>query len=809
MKNSKSVKEQLNKLLPFVEKPQRYLGGEIESIIKNNKEITSNIALCFPDIYEIGFSNLGLSILYKAVNDKKGLCAERAYAPWDDMRTLMVENKLPLYSVESFKPLVDFSYVGFTLQYEISYLTVLDMLRLSNIPVLAKDRTEEHPLVCAGGPCCLNPTPLSDFMDFVIIGDGEEVLPEIMEKTSGNNLSKKEKLDLISKIDGIYIPNKEYKNFKPARVKELSENSRPARMIPLLEVIQNKYSVEVMRGCSRGCRFCSAGINYRPVREKSKDLAIKEIKEGAKNGIREFSFLSLSTADYKPITNLAKEARKLLPEREVSFMLPSTRLDATNEELFDSLALSKRSGITLAPEAGSQRMRDIINKGLTEKEIHDSIELAFSKGYSVVKLYFMIGLPWETEKDIDGIISLVNAQRPLLKMYKKSEIHVSISPFSPKPWTPFQWTGMPSIEYITESGQKIKSALRGGRVKTDWRNGSITKLETILARSGAEISEFLQEASSKLFLQQWNENFNSELWDELLDKHKIDVDFLCNPVKLEQDFPWDSISPGVKKEWLKKEYELAKKEAFTDDCRTSKCYDCGVCGGGIINTFSENILLEETQVQNFKHNQNDYKYRIYFKKETEVKYIPHHDLIRLFETAFRAIGVLPVYSEGFSPGPRISIHFPLSLGNTGLLEVLDCRLQHQLDENIIKEINKFLPQGLLIEDYSFMKEKSVFEKEVTFAEYKIVGLSEEVIEKLERLESSTEWMVTKKAKRGRFKEVNIRPWFLSYKKDIDFIIIKLAIGINGTLSPSLLFEKAFEMEKKEYLLLKQERLRVE
>ena len=596
-------------ILSSVEKPARYTGMEFGSIIKEDKDVDVTIALAFPDVYEVGMSYLGFKILYHILNKEDYIAAQRAYAPWVDMEEKMRENNLPLTSVETTKPLCDFDFVGFTLQYELSYSNILNMLDLGKITLLSKDRKEEEPFVIAGGPCVYNPEPLADFIDFFIIGEGEEVLVEVMAlyrqwKKEGKKGGRKGFLEKVVAIAGIYVPSyyevsyledgrvKSVEVINPKApkvvlkriVKDLNTVDFPtSQIVPYNQIVHDRIMLEVFRGCSRGCRFCHAGMVYRPVRERKpevlKDLARKLVNS---TGYNEISLVSLSTADYSCLGPLIHDLIEEVKEDRVSVSLPSLRIDSFSVDLAKEVQQVRKSGLTFAPEAGSQKMRDVINKGVTEEDLMNAVGAAFANGWSTVKLYFMIGLPEETD---EGVLAIADLAKKVQYQYKKvtgkggAKVTVSVSTFVPKPYTAFQWFGQNQIEEIKRKQMLLKDALKVKNIHFQYHDSPASVLEAVFARGDRRLGKALYIAWEKgARFDGWSEHFKYDLWTDAISKAGLETSFYANREREKEEvFPWEHVQPGVVRGFLWHEYEKAKKGELTTDCRHSDCTGCGVC----------------------------------------------------------------------------------------------------------------------------------------------------------------------------------------------------------------------------------------
>ena len=597
-------------ILSSVQKPARYTGGEFASIIKPADEVEATICLAFPDVYEVGMSYLGFKILYHLLNKQQGVQAERVYAPWIDMEAKMRERHIPLRTLETKKTLKECDIVGFTLQYELSYTNILNMLDLGGVPVLAAERTEEDPLVIVGGPCVYNPEPLADFFDFAIIGEGEEVMAEVMEaykawKRAGKPGGRQAFLQEVVKINGIYVPsfyeveyneNLTVKAVRPVNVnapavvykrvvRDMNSVDFPTSpIVPFGEIVHDRIMLEVFRGCSRGCRFCHAGMVYRPVRERKpevlKDLARQLVDN---TGYNEISLVSLSSADYSCLAPMVHDMIDEFKDDRVSVSLPSLRIDSFCVAIAKEIQAVRKSGLTFAPEAGSQKMRDVINKGVTEEDLMNAVGAAFESGWNSVKLYFMIGLPFENDDDVLAIADL--ARKVQYKYYQVTgkrgcKVTCSASFFVPKPYTAFQWFAQDDLENIRRKQFLLKDEIKTIKnVTLNYHDSKTGIIEAVFARGDRKVGKALLAAWQKgARFDGWSDCFDYERWLEAFSEAGLDKDFYAARQRGEHEvFPWEHISPGVSRKFLWNEWQKAYAQQLTHDCRRSTCTGCGVC----------------------------------------------------------------------------------------------------------------------------------------------------------------------------------------------------------------------------------------
>ena len=596
-------------ILCKVEKPSRYVGGELNQVIKNPKDVNIRFAFCFPDVYEVGMSHLGTRILYHTINERKNTYCERVFAPWPDMETFMRKSDIKLFTLETKTPLDQFDMLGFTLQYEMSYTNILNMLDMSGITIRASERGEDEPIIMAGGPCAYNPEPLYDIVDFFEIGEGEEMMDDVLEvyakhKANGK-VNKKEFLREISHIGGIYVPSlydvsynedgtireftPKYEDV-PAKVKKRIVNnfdkvSFPDEMIvPYTDIVHDRVVLETARGCTNGCRFCQAGMIYRPVREKTTNTLIEQARKALKaTGYDEVSLASLSICDYSNIQNLISSLVLEHEADKVGIALPSIRVDAFSVDLIKEIQKVRKTGLTFAPEAGSQRMRDIINKGLTEERILEAAKSAFESGWSTIKLYFILGLPYETTEDAAGIGELAEKMAdvyfgiPKDVRNKGLKITVSTSILVPKPFTPFQWAPMARPEIVDERIKAVRGAIKSRSIVYNYHEQETSFMEAVFARGDRRTCDVLIKAFEKgAKFDGWSEYFNMEIWNEAMEECNLDSEFyVYREREYDEILPWDFIDIGVNRKYMERENEKAKKAELTKNCLEG-CTGCGI-----------------------------------------------------------------------------------------------------------------------------------------------------------------------------------------------------------------------------------------
>ncbi|MFH0844514.1 MAG: TIGR03960 family B12-binding radical SAM protein [Pseudomonadota bacterium] len=770
-----------------IRRPSRYIGNEVNAIKKDLSGIDVSIALAYPDVYEVGMSHLGLKILYHMFNSHAWLAAERVFCPWVDLEKELRERGLPLTTLESSRPLSAFDIVGFSLQHELTFTNILTMLDLSGIAYLSEKRDRPYPLIIAGGPVCFNPEPVAPLFDAIVIGEGEEAALEICKRVKEAKSQKIEKkadiLRELARIRGVYVPSlfkvhyesdsiireiepiiPELRTIKKAIVQDIDRYPIPVnQVVPFTELIHDRLAIEIARGCSRSCRFCQAGMIYRPVRERNPRLMIQDAEKSLRaTGFEDLSFLSLSSGDYSCIGLLLKEFMDRQSENRIAVNLPSLRIDSLNPEWFDQIKRVRKTGFTLAPEAGSDSLRAVINKTMTNGDVLNIASKVYEAGWNLIKLYFMIGLPTEEEEDLHDIIHLSKKVVALAKKRgKKSKLNVSIATFVPKSHTPFMWAPQISLEESQRRIQLIQNGLRSRPIHVKWNSPKMSWLEGIFARGDRRLTNVLIGAFQMgARFDAWSEHFNLDLWKKAFKHSGLNPEFYIYRSRPEEEIlPWDHIECGVRKDYLRREWKKALERKMTPDCR-EKCLECGVCDQkeikpilyrGLTTLSGSGKAGSKADLKVVK------KYRCTFQKMGGARHLSHLELVRVFIRAFKRADFKLVYSRGYHPLPRVSFLSALPVGTESLQETMDIEIYDTLPPSEMKEkINQQLPPGIQV---LFVEEISHTEKRPRLEESHFsitMDLSQIEQTKIETFLGSDYFPVTRNGKNGN-ESINARP----------------------------------------------------
>ncbi len=736
------VKIERSKLLPFVNKPGRYLGHEYNAIVKDWKQTLVRCVLIFPDLYEIGMSHQGLQILYHILNGQQQVLAERSYCPDRDMEKLLQQKNAPLTSLESDHALAEFDIIGFTLPYELCYSNIVTIMSLAGIPLWSQDRDETFPLILGGGSCSMNPEPVADFFDAILLGDGEEAIIEIttlVANAKDNKLSKAELLTQLATIKGLYIPSffqTQYTaegtisdiralsssslNVQRRVVADLSQIEHLKRpLVPNGKIVHDRLGVEIARGCTRGCRFCQAGIIYRPVRERSPEqiMDIAGCALGV-SGFDELALLSLSTGDYSCIEPLLKQMMDTFASDYVSVSMPSMRVGTLTQAVMDQIKRVRKTGFTLAPEAGSERLRRVINKGITEDDLLTTCRDAFALGWKVMKFYFMIGLPTETEEDIEAIAELVKkAKQEADKGGRgRRQINVGVGTFVPKPHTPFQWERQISIDESRERIRRIKGLMPRSGVNLKYHDPEQSFLEGVFSRGDRRLARLLEVAWQQgARLDGWSEHFNLGIWRTAAAECGLNLDSFLRQREPAEILPWQHLHSGIDTAFLQAELAKALEEAYTPDCRYHGCQQCGLCDfkeikplvhgrqrtepddmAAAVPTTTVSQTINESSSAGVE---NHCKYNVIYSRTGDICFLGHLELLQLVFRALRRAGITTHFSQGFNPSPKISFGLALPVGTESLAEyfIMDLPAPLQSAEETVAQLNSQLPPGLMVQ----------------------------------------------------------------------------------------------------------------
>jgi len=829
-----------DQVLPLVSKPNRYVGNELGLAGKDWDLAEVRFLLCYPDAYEVGMSHTGTQILYHVVNRDPRWLLDRVYAPWPDMEAELRKRGIPLWGLEHRRPAGEFDILGFTLQSELTYTNLLNVLDLSGLPVRQADRREGDPLVCVGGPCASNPEPLAPFIDFALIGDAEDAIGEILEITSrwklAGRVEGQTRRDLLEQlavgVTGVYVPSlydvREGHRMPRARpdapaglptqvvarkVPVLRDEDHPKEMVvSLTATTHDRLPIEVMRGCMRGCRFCQAGYLYRPARERDVDETVEIAKQGIKaSGWQEVSLLSLSTADYSQALELTDRMSRTMVDKGVGVSLPSLRADAFSVGLAENVSRVRRSGFTFAPEAGSQRLRNVINKGITEEDILSAVDRAMSAGWTSVKLYFMIGHPTEGEADFEELAQLVEKIREILKGHEgRRHITLGFSPFVPKSHTPFQWERQDDFETTRKKLAWIKRRLKGRGIEIRHHETVDTAIEGVISRGGREIGAVIEGAWKRgARFDGWGEHCKFDAWLEALEENGMTLADAFREIGEDEELPWEIVSYKIDRKYFLKERHKALEAAETEECKHERCSACGVCDfDSMKNLLAEPVTsTKPNRATGLLQAVPSNTVRLGYAKGREVRFISHLDLLRELERSFRRADLPVVYSEGFSPRPKLSAGPPLALGWTSEAEWIDVELAGEWPEDrldqLLGALNASSAPGLEFHvagvapanTGSLVAEITESAYMATFPSPPFHFTLDETEERVASFLSAPTAMIQRQRKR-RVQQVDIRPLVCDLWTDADGRIgLRLCTGSTGSVKPTEVLQVALGLEK--------------
>jgi len=788
---------ELRETLPFVNKPGRYLGHEYNAAIKDWTDTAMHCALIFPDLYEIGMSHQGLQILYHILNSQKDILAERCYCPDQDMETILRSKALPLSSLENNRPLKEFDLLGFTLPYELCYTNILTVLDLAGIPFRSEHRDEHSPVILGGGSCSLNPEPVADFFDAILLGDGEEAILEIaacIKTSKAAKHSRRKTLEQLALIPGVYIPsffeplyddNKSITEIKPLHTDFTSVTRRVLTdlsamdhllhpLVPNSKIVHDRLGVEIARGCTRGCRFCQAGMIYRPVRERTPEQIFDLACQGIENsGFNELALLSLSTGDYSCLSTSLPQLMNRFASDAISVSMPSMRVGTLTPELMDEIKRVRKTGFTLAPEAGSERLRRVINKGITEEDLLTTSRDAFGLGWKVMKLYFMIGLPTETDSDIEAIAELAKKTKKIGNQAApgKQQINVSIGTFVPKPHTPFQWNAQISMEESRTKINALKQMLPRKGINLKWHDPKQSFLEGVFSRGDRRLSRLLEKAwSHGARLDGWSDYFNLERWKKSADECEIVLNNYLLGRDQEAVLPWQHLHSGIDESFLKEELHKGLGEHYTPDCRYHSCQKCGLCDFKTLKpiVIDRKQTGQKSDTKQPTHPQNDsvkpenealhIKYMVSYSRLGDICYLGHLEILQVVFRILRRANIRTNFSKGFNPSPKVSFGPALPVGTRSMAEYFVMDLPAPLAdlEEAKTKLNLQMPPGLTVLDIK-LHSGSVPQQVINF--YSITlhpTLLDEDAAKLNQFMESEIFLI-KRTRKRKTKEINIRP----------------------------------------------------
>ncbi|MDW7772066.1 MAG: TIGR03960 family B12-binding radical SAM protein [Desulfobulbaceae bacterium] len=825
----------IDNILPLVKKPGRYIGGELHCAAKTWEEAEVRFAFVFPDLYEIGMSHQGLQILYHIVNSRKEILAERSFVPDIDMESELRQNGLPLFSLESRTPLRCFDAIGITLPYELSYTNILTVLDLAGIPFRGAGRSGDFPLVIGGGSCGLNPEPVADFFDAIVLGDGEEVILEIAEVVRAakrHGLSRPQVLSGLAAIEGVYVPSffapqysgSEFtgviplkKGYTAVRRRVLPRLPGPEEtaspLVPIVKPVHDRLGVEIARGCTRGCRFCQAGIIYRPVRERPVEDILAIADRGIRSsGFHEMALLSLSSGDFSCLPELMMRLMDRYADQYVSVSMPSMRVGTLTPEIMNQIRRVRKTGFTVAPEAGTDRLREVINKGITEEDLLATCRNAFAMGWNLIKFYFMIGLPTETWEDVEAIVELARKARETAgPAAKRVQINVSVGTFVPKPHTAFQWERQLTLEEAKERINKLKVLLPRRGFKLKWHDPYQSVLEGVFSRGDRRLSSLVEQAwRNGVRLDGWSEHYRLENWQQAADQCGIDLNSYLREKDQDKPLPWDHLDPGVDREFLARERQNALAGNYTPDCRTEGCQKCGLCDfttiSPVVNKKTRGVEADRqpgtAPERKMTEQGKAVKYRAHYSRTGDTRFFSHLEVLQLIFRVLARAGLKVIYSQGFNPTPQVSFSSALPVGMESEAEYFDFELAEPLADTVdaITDLNRELPGGMKIFALQPFRRSNA---EATISSYTVrlhkplTSLQKEGIDNFLAACS----LLIQRVRKNKIREVDIRPLVRELRAEGETVAFDL-ISYHGRsgVSPREILQQVVGLEEDEALL---------